>query len=184
MKDLEECLTTINEKFNSNTLKDTIYKVTQSLKTMEKEHKEFEQSINEEIFQLNRCNKQLKCDLERLNLLRARNATSFQEKNNERFRISRRIIELEQDSERMEFKIGEKETISSKLEEDIKKLGHPSLDELYFEIVKGFGVEFYKKDGKVFVKIQNRSKNDVLTIECKDDDINSICDSIWNNLND
>lgn len=180
MEDIKSLILKLTTQFNSETLKETILKVKQELKEGELNHKTKTETIEDSINQIKRKNKQTESEVERLQMLQDKNMAYFNKKNNERIKLSRRIIELEQENEELEVKIRGLEEKNEELEEEIRILSYPTIEELYFEIIKGFGVEFVEKEGKIKAKILNKNKNDVFIVECEESKgKQEICEEIW-----
>lgn len=179
MKDLIDALSSIINKFDNEAFKETIMKIITSFKAAEKDHLAFMQNLTDTTSQLNRKNKQTESEIARLNLLQNKNTASFSKKNKERIQLSRKIIELEQENEGMENKKTQIEANIINLEEEIKKLSQPSIDEIYHEIIKGFGINFVNSQKEVTVVIKNKIKNDIFKINCDPSQVQIICDQIW-----
>lgn len=178
MEESKTLLTQILNKVDSGSLKETLTKLKDSIKNSKASHETKKDAIEDSIHQIQRKNKQIESEIERLKLLQSKNAAAFNKKNTERIKYSRKIIELEQENEVLEMNLNELEQRIFKLEDEIKILGYPTLDELYYEIIKGFGVEFTEINGILNAKIKNKTKNDVFTVEC-DKGAAEVCERIW-----
>ncbi|ELA41244.1 uncharacterized protein VICG_01733 [Vittaforma corneae ATCC 50505] len=180
MEEAKTQILKLTAQFNSETLKETLNKIKQELRDAEIAHKTKMEAIEDSINQVKRKNKQVESEVERLQMLQDKNAASFTKKNNERIKLSRRIIELEQENEEIEARLNELIEKNTHLEEEIKVLSYPTVEELYYEIVKGFGVDFVKKEGAVYAKVVNKNRNDVFTVECSEKfNQQEICEKIW-----
>lgn len=182
MEDSKAFLQKLAAKFSNDTLKGVISDINEDVKKMDQEYSQFSEVSSDSLLQMDRKNKQMESEIERLQLLQGKNATGFSKKNNERIKLSRRIIELEQDNEDMESKLNVKEGKLSLLEEEIKALSHPSPDELYYEIIKGFGVEFIENEGRTYARVKNKHKNDLFLIDCQAEDLSKTCEKIWESM--
>lgn len=180
MEEVKSQILKLTTQSSSGTLKETLSKIRQELKDTEVAHKTRMEAIEDSIGQVKRKNKQMESEVERLQMLQDKNAASFSKKNSERIKLSRRIIELEQENEETEVRLSELAEKNTRLEEEIKILSHPTVEELYYEIVKGFGVDFIKKEGRTCAKVMNKNRNDVFTVEC-DEKLNQqeVCEKIW-----
>lgn len=182
MEEQKEILQNLKREFAKDLIKNAIKETSANLKKAEDEFLKNKQSITESITQLQRKNSQIESEIERLKLIQSKNSNLFSKKNNERIKLSRRIIELEQDNESMETKILKKEGSFESLEEEIRKSSFPSADELYYEIIKGFGIEFTDKKGEIVAKVKNQTKKDLVLIKCRRDNKKTACDAIWSNM--
>lgn len=166
--------------FKNDGLKDALLKARQELRDAEAAHRTRMEVIEDSIGQVRRKNKQVELEVERLQMHQDKNASSFNRKNSERIKLSRRIIELEQENEEIEARVCELTEKIGRLEMEVRMLGHPTIDELYYEIVKGFGVEFVETGGVTSAKIVSRSKSDVFVVECDESKgKQEICERIW-----
>lgn len=182
MEEIRETLGKLSAKFDNSSFKGTLTELNDQMKKMDFDHSTSKGTLLDSIAQLTRKNKQLESEIERLQMLQNRNTSAFSKKNNERLKLSRRIIELEQENEDMETRLNRKENSLTVIEGKIKEMSYPSLDELYYEIVKGFGVEFVEKDGSTYARIKNKNKNDIFMIECDPNDLAGTCNQIWSSM--
>lgn len=178
MEEAKSLILQLSSKIESGSLKEVLLKLSDGIKNADASHETKKEAIEDSIHQLQRKNKQIETEIERLQLLQSKNAAAFNKKNTERIKLSRRIIELEQDNEVLEINLGELDLRIDILENEMKTLSHPTLDELYYEIVRGFGVEFPTINGVLCAKIKNKRKNDIFTIECSNNPADA-CEKIW-----
>jgi hypothetical protein len=200
--EVKSLIVKLNVKLENKTLKESLTKLNEDMKSLETEHKTKKEVLEDSIYQIQRKNKQIESEIERLMLLQDKNNNQFNKKNNERIKMSRNIIELEQENEVFEIENEELEVKINRIEDENRILQHPTIDELYYEIVKGFGVEFIiEKDSsnsnditrdaksdvtrdvksdvtRIKAKIMNKSKNDIFTVECTGN-VSEVCDKIW-----
>lgn len=179
MEDTKTLIKELSSKFNNESLKKTLLSLTQELKEAEIIHKTRIEATEDSINQVRRKNKQIESEIERLQLIQTKNTNGFNKKNSDRIRMSRRIIELEQENEETEVKINELSSSVERLEEEIKVLNQPTVEELYYEVIKGFGVDFVEEDGKVMARIMNKNRNDIFLIDCSRG-VQEVCENIWN----
>lgn len=179
MEEARDLLTQLTTKFNNLSFKEALIKLSENERELDLAHTTSKEAISDSIAQITRKNKQAESEVERLQLLQSRNSSAFSKKSSERIKLSRKIIELEQENEEMENQLKEMEDEISKMEDEIRSLSRPSLDELYYEIVRGFGVEFIEKDQKTVARVKNIGKNDVFMIECAGQNLAETCDKIW-----
>lgn len=178
---MEESKTLLNQlltKIDSTPLKETLVKLKDTLNNNKASHETKKDAIEDSIHQTQRKNKQIESEIERLKLIQSKNAAAFNKKNSERIKCSRRIIELEQENEVLEMNLSEMDQRINQLEDEIRVLGYPTLDELYYEIIRGFGVEFIDENTTLVAKIKNKAKNDVFTVECNKSAA-EVCEKIW-----
>lgn len=126
-----------------------------------------------------RKNSQIEAEIQRLMLAQARNNEQYSKKNNERLKLAKKIIDLEQKNEALENEIARTEALIAAKEEEINSINCPSPDALYYEIVKGFNVDFVKRQGALHARVKNREKNDVYQIELSEDRVAELCNEIW-----
>lgn len=179
MDEEKKVLTQLSSRFNSLSFKDVLDKYRENERNLELTHSTSKDAISDSISQVLRKNKQTESEIERLQLLQSKNFNAFSKKSGERIKLSRKIIELEQENEEMESKLKEMEEEINRMEEEVKMLSRPSLDELYYEVIRGFGVEFVERDQKTIARVTNVRKNDVFTIECTGHNPSEVCDKIW-----
>lgn len=180
MEDAKAQIQKLTGLFKDRALKETLLNIRQELRKADVAHRTKIEAVEDSISEVKRKNKQMEAEVERLLLQQSRNGSGFTKKNSERIQLSRRIIELEQENEEMEIRTRELTGQIVRAEDEVRMLSYPTADELYYEIVKGFGVEFVEMDGQVSAKIMNKSKNDIFTVECVDNaGIGEICEKIW-----
>lgn len=181
MDDTKTLIEEISSKFKTESLKKALLSLTQELKESEMTHKTRIEATEDSINQVRRKNKQIESEIERLQLIQTKNTNTFNKLNSERIKMSRRIIELEQENEETECRINELTNEIDKLEREIKTLNQPSVEEFYYEIVKGFGLDFVEENGKIKARIMNKSKNDIFFVDCSKG-VQEVCENIWNNI--
>lgn len=179
MEDIKTLIKELSSKFSNESLKRTLLSLSQELKESDMIHKTRIEAIEDSINQVKRKNKQIESEIERLQLIQTKNTNTFNKKNTERIRMSRRIIELEEENEEAEMKINELSSAIDKLEGEIKIHNQPTVEELYYEVIKGFGVDFVEEDGKTMARIMNKNKNDIFFVDCSRG-AQEVCENIWN----
>lgn len=166
------------KKLEKTPIISTVNKINQQIRDNEAMYNTKNEAIKDSLAQVKRKNKQMENEIERLEILQQKNSSSFNKKNSERIKYSKRIVELEEENELLEDKISLLESKIEDVDTELKNLSYPTLDELYFEVVKGFGVNFIKNDEGVVAKINNKSKNDVYQITCSDNLVET-SEAIW-----
>lgn len=179
MEESKTLIAELSEHLENQNLKETILRIMQELKDTEMAHKTKMEAIEDSITQVRRKNKQIESEIERMQLLQTKNAAAFNKKNSDRIRMSRKIIEFEQENEELEAGLLELTEKIVKIEDEIRLLGCPTVEELYYEIVRGFGVDFVEKEGKIYSRIKNKNKNDLFVVECDPFNIQESCEKIW-----
>jgi len=163
--------------FKDRSLRETVSSVKQELRADEVAHRTKTEAIEDSISQVKRKSKQMEAEVERQQMHQSKNVAGFSKKNSERIRLSRKIIELEQENEEIEMGINELTEKIGKAEGEVRVLSYPTVEELYYEIVRGFGVEFEENEGKVLARIVSKSKNDVFEMDCEE--TQDVCEKIW-----
>lgn len=179
MEELKKSISNLIDKFDNKTFKEVITETNEYIVKSKNKITASNDNLSEIISKTTRKIKQLESEIERLQLLQNKNANIFSKKNGERIKLARNIIELEQENEDMESKLRLKENQILVLEDEIKSMSYPSLDELYFEIIKGFGVEFIEKENQLYARIKNKNQNDIFLVECNQKNLNDVCEKIW-----
>lgn len=128
-------------------------------------------------------NMQLEGEVRRYAYTHSKKSDAFLEINNEKLRLAKKIVELEDENEKIKAAIGEAERCVQDCEEKIRSLSRPSFNEIYLEIVKGFGVEFIERDGQLCCRIKNKKLNDVFVVDIRDDTpAFKTCNAIWEKM--
>ena len=182
MEDAHNHLKELIKKFDNSSIKEALQKVSEQSKTLLANHNSSKESIADNINLLARKNKQIEAEVQRLQMSQSKNNEFYNKKNNERFKMAKKVIEYEEKNEDLENQISKLESLINSKEEEIRKISCPTSDELYHEIIKGFGVEFVKKQGKTYAKIKNKEKNDIFYIEANECNANDTCNKIWDTL--
>lgn len=138
--------------------------------------------LEQEIALFKRKNAQIETEIERELLDQDRNASQFSKSNAEKLKIAKKLISLEQTNANLESAIAdiERDTIST--EAELKKYGSAAAEMLYYELVKGFQVDFVKKEGKELCRIANLSKKDVFYVDLEGVPVEEVSNAIWNAL--
>lgn len=179
MEEAKTLIEQLSTQLKNSSLQEALSKTIQELKDNEMAHRTRTEAIEDSINQVRRKNKNAESELERLHLLQTKNAAAFNKKNTERIKLSRKIIELEQENEELGATISETLEKITNLENEVKVLSYPTVEELYYEIVRGFGVDFIEKDERLCARIKNKSKNDVFLIDCDKNAVQETCEKIW-----
>jgi len=179
MEDPKALIDELILKFNNTDLK-------ASLKEIGKKHRDKIEKLdsirnvtNDNLAIISRKNKQLEAEIQQLETRLEKNNELYNRRNLERLKHSKMIIEYEQKNEDLENQIVEIERKTQEKEEEIQKLQMPSDDFLFYEIAKGFGITFVKKQGKLYAKIKNVEKNDIYMVDTSEGSVGSVCNKIW-----
>lgn len=99
------------------------------------------------------------------------------------FSVAKKVIDLEQAVSLAEMQLNEKQLEKQELEKEVAELASPTCDSLYNNFMKCFGVDFVdKEDGKIFVRIKNKEKQDVYMVEVNDENLEEVREKIWDLL--
>lgn len=124
-------------------------------------------------------NAHLDAGLQQLLLLQTKNVDACNRKNNERLRLAKRMMDLEQRIEQLESGLNEMEADITARDLDIQRVNCPSEDLLYHELVRGFGVTFVRKQGVLYARIRNREHNDMYELRLDGGDVPGLSNEIW-----
>jgi chromosome segregation ATPase len=148
------------------------------------EQLEIEQSIKmlqENVQLLRKKGMHLEAEVRKLSYIHSRKGDAFVDMNSQRLKLAKRIVELEDENEKLKVSLVQVEQGIAEKEEEIRGLGHPSFSEIYLEIVKGFGAEFV--DGGSSCRIKSKRANDVFFVELGADvPAYRICNEIWERM--
>lgn len=179
LDDSKRMIKEISELLDNKAIMKEVEHINRRLKERESNHNNSKEVLNDALNLLLRKNRQLDAELQQLQIVQSRNNEQYNKKNTERLRLAKKMIELEQKNEEVEEQIADLELKTTQKEDEIHKIGLPSSDQLFYEIVRGFGVEFSSRNGKLFAKVRNKQKNDLYSIEVSDVCTKEMCDSIW-----
>lgn len=168
----------INHLDNKEIVK-TIEQINTKIKSEALNHQNSKEVLNDALVLLSRKNKQVESEVQQLVMVQSRNNEMYNKKNSERLKLAKKIIDLEQKNEEIDGQIAELEFLISQKDDDLRKISQPSAEELFYEIVKGFGVDFTRRNNKLIAKIRNKNKNDLFEVEVSDSDPKATCDTIW-----
>ncbi len=105
------------------------------------------------------------------------------ELNAEKLRLAKKIVELEDENEKLRASIAETDKKAQEIEERIRSMSRPSFNEIYLEIVKGFGMEFVEKDDGMWLRIKSRKMNDVFMMPIDTcTDMLEVADMVWEKI--
>lgn len=142
------------------------------------------EALNQNTHLVARKNAQIEAEIQRLLLAQARVSDLFNRRNNERLRLAKRLIDLEQKNEGLEASIKDLEAKIAAREEEIRRINSPSSDALYYEIIKGFGVDFVSRDGEDVARVRNRARNDIFHVSLSNRPVEKVCEEIWTAMHD
>lgn len=190
MEDSKAHIKELISRFNKNEAKTSIDIINHRHKEKMRTRAVEIDNIKQNIHMLSRKNSQIEAEISRQQLQQGKNNELFNKKNNERLRLAKKLIDLEQINEDLENSISTIEAEIAGKENEINKLSYPSTDALYYEIIRGFNVDFYdnrnsinyeaNKEASIIGRIRNREKNDIFTVEINEnDDISKVCNRIW-----
>lgn len=179
MDDAKNFLQELSKRLDNTAISKDIETVTFQHKERVAVHVAGCEALNQNIHLVARKNAQIEAEIQRLLLSQARVSDLFNRRNNERLRLAKRLIDLEQKNESLEAQTNELEAKIAAREEDIRRINSPSSDALYYEIVKGFGIDFVKKNGEDVARIKNKAKNDIFYVTLANRPVEEACEEIW-----
>ncbi|KAI5149671.1 hypothetical protein ENBRE01_1053 [Enteropsectra breve] len=179
MEQTKEMIAEMLGRVESLNLKEIAARTVSENKKYENEFREYKETISENIKIIQRKNSQIESEVQQLEIALSKNNERYNKKNNDRLKLAKKVIEYEQKNEEIENKINELERAIAMKENEIQKIKGPSAEMLYYEIVRGFNVEFSRTKGKVVAKIKNKEKNDVFVVDTSEGSAGDICNKIW-----
>lgn len=183
MEEAKSLLHDLREKFKSPIERQILVSLNNQRKVERLKMESVTKALQENVLLFKKKNMQLEGEIRRYSYIHGKKNDTFVEINNEKLRLAKRVVELEDEGEKIKASIHEVDRSIQEREQRIHHLSRPSFDEIYLEIVKGFGVEFIEKSGQMCCRIKNKKMNDIYTIDISDDvPVSEICNSIWEKM--
>jgi chromosome segregation ATPase len=121
-------------------------------------------------------------EINKIKISHNKNNEKYKMINSDRLRLAKKYVDLENEFSIMKSEIDELDMNIKKYNEELKRVNKPSFNQLYLELVKGFGVEFVN-DRRNICRIRSTRKKCLVEIELdKKVSIYKICNEIWENL--
>ncbi|CAD25177.1 hypothetical protein [Encephalitozoon cuniculi GB-M1] len=140
-------------------------------------------ALQENVQLFKKKNMQLEAEVRKYSYTHSKKNDAFMEINNEKLRLAKKIVELEDENEKIKANIITTDKAIQEKEERLRSLSRPSFNEIYLEIVKGFGIEFLEGDGKKYCRIRNKKMNDVFTVDISSGpSMFEITNAIWEKI--
>ncbi|KAH9411992.1 hypothetical protein HK407_02g04390 [Ordospora pajunii] len=183
---MDEAKTLLNEligKFKSPVEKQVL--MTLSLQMKEGRHRieSVTKTLQENMQLFRKKNMQLESEVRKYSYALSKKNDAFVELNAEKLRLAKKIVELEDENEKLRASIAETDKKAQEIEERIRSMSRPSFNEIYLEIVKGFGMEFVEKDDGMWLRIKSRKMNDVFMMPIDTcTDMLEVADMVWEKI--
>ncbi|KAI4291204.1 hypothetical protein PAPHI01_0478 [Pancytospora philotis] len=126
-----------------------------------------------------RKNNQIATEIEQEIMQQGKVVGQFSKNNSERLRMSKQYVNLEQVNANLEYEIADTKKSTEELENAIRDYSGPAQEVLYYELMRGFGVDFVSRDGGDACKVTNTKRNDVYFIETRDRPAEEVCEAVW-----
>lgn len=128
-------------------------------------------------------NMQLEGEVRKYSYMHSKKNDAFIEMNGEKLRLAKKIVELEDETEKTKAAIAATDRSIHEKEERLRSLSRPSLNEIYLEVVKGFGVEFLEGSEGRYCRVRSKRMNDVFTLSIDDDAAGfEVANAIWERI--
>jgi chromosome segregation ATPase len=183
MEEAKALLADLERKFKNPTEKQVLVMLHNKHKGEQAKVEQSTKMLQDSIQLLRKKGIQLEAEIRKLSYVHSRKGDAFVDMNSQRLKLAKRIVELEDENEKLKAGLVQADQKIVEKEELIKGLEQPSLGEIYLEIVKGFGAEFLEKDGRGVCRIKSKRANDVFFVELgKEVPTYEICNTIWEKM--
>lgn len=136
-------------------------------------------NTKQEIQKLSKEKEHIDAEVEMIKTQCTRKMKKFGSVRSDTFSIAKNVIDLEQEVSHYENILNNKQRQKFELEKEVKTLSNPTCDVLFNCFLKGFGVDFVEKEGKVFARIKNKEKQDIFLVEAQHDNVEEVREKIW-----
>lgn len=136
-------------------------------------------NLDRNIRMLERKNTQIDGEIQRISMLQGKINGQYSKIHGERLRLSKQLIDLESKNDNLEAEIEKTEDCIAAADAEIKSLNSPSCETIYYEIIRGFGVDFIKDGNNTVARIKNKEKSDVFYANIDGRPAEEACDEIW-----
>ncbi|KAM0671402.1 hypothetical protein CWI42_021440 [Ordospora colligata] len=161
---MDEAKTLLNEligKFKNPVEKQVLAALSLQMKEGRHKIESVTKTLQENMQLFRKKNMQLESEVRKYSYALTKKNDTFAELNTEKLRLAKKIVELEDENEKLRASIIETDKKIQEAEEKIRNMNRPSFNEIYLEIVKGFGMEFVEKSDGTWLRIKSRKMNDV-----------------------
>lgn len=139
-------------------------------------------SLDRSIRMLERKNTQIDGEIQRVSMLQGKINGLYSKIHGERLRLSKQLIDLESKNDNLEAEIERIEDRIAEADTEIKSLNSPSCEAIYYEIIRGFGVDFIKNGNNTVARIKNKERSDVFYVNIDGRPVDDVCDEIWRQM--
>ncbi|AFM97895.1 hypothetical protein EHEL_021410 [Encephalitozoon hellem ATCC 50504] len=183
MEEAKTLLQDLCEKFKNPVEKNILVALDSQRKEERMKMEAVTKALQENVQLFKKKNIQLEGEVRKYSYTHSKKNDAFMEINNEKLKLAKKIVELEDENEKIKVGIIATDKGIQEKEERLRTLSRPSFNEIYLEIVKGFGIEFLEGDGRKFCRIKNRKISDVFTIDIGSDiSMFEITNAIWEKI--
>ncbi|ADM11141.1 uncharacterized protein Eint_021440 [Encephalitozoon intestinalis ATCC 50506] len=183
MEEAKTLLQDLCEKFKNPAEKNILMALDSQRKEERLKMETVTRTLQENVQLFKKKNMQLEGEVRKYSYTHSKKNDAFVEINNEKLRLAKKIVELEDENEKIKAGIITTDKRIQEKEEKLRALSRPSFNEIYLEIVKGFGTEFIEGDGRKYCRIKSKKMGDVFTIDIGSDvSLFEITNSIWEKI--
>lgn len=182
MKEVVSQISEVAELFSQHSSEEVFRKLAEKHRVQHLYYSQQTKSMNTELTQLLRCNDQAESEAVHLRHTKKRLEDSLSSMARTRLPQAKNLVRLEEELFAVEDEIQRKKAQVEEKEEILRVGFKPSVDSLFLELVKGFGIDFIDKGG-MRVLIKDRKKNDVVSIDIDNDAGKwEVSNKVWSNL--
>ncbi|EEQ82513.1 hypothetical protein NCER_100742 [Vairimorpha ceranae BRL01] len=121
-------------------------------------------------------------EVSKIKLSHNKNNEKYKIVNGERLKLAKRFVDLENEFSKMKSESDDLDVLIKKYTDEIRSISKPSFNQLYLELIKGFGLEFIN-DGKHICRVRNTRKKCYIDTELdRNEPLYKICNEIWDSM--
>ncbi|KAI5168390.1 hypothetical protein PAEPH01_0087 [Pancytospora epiphaga] len=182
MEDTKSNLLELSERLGNRNETSHLGAVMEQHKRRVEEQDAIIENLTQSIRMLERKNTQIDGEVQRLTMLQGKNNALYSKMHGDRLRISKQLIDLESRNDNLEAEIEKIEEDILSIDSEMKSLNAPSSEEIYYEIVRGFGLDFIKNGGTTVARIKNKERSDVFYVNVDGRPIEEVCTELWEKM--